>query len=167
MKHLVKTGILGFTLALAGFALEAQTKTINLGQTSVASGSGFVSGIHSLGSQEAMNANQSETVPQALGLRTVVGCLSMTAGTYVIAGGAPGPKQFRIVSGDVSSLKGKIGRTIKVVGIVGKNDSLANQNGLYNAGSTTGVGYLTIEAQKISQVSFNCEGGKEWAGDHE
>ena len=167
MKHLVKTGILGFTLALAGVALHAQTKTINLGQTSVAPSWGFVSGIHGLGSQEAMNANQSETVPQALGLRTVVGCLSMTAGTYVIAGGAPGPKQFRIVSGDVSSLKGKIGRTIKVVGIVGKNDALANQNGLYNAGSTTGVGYLTIEAQKISQVSFNCEGGKEWAGDHE
>ena len=36
MKHLVRTGILGFTLALAGVALHAQTKTINLGQTSVA-----------------------------------------------------------------------------------------------------------------------------------
>jgi hypothetical protein len=78
--------------------------------------------------QEAMNASQSETEPQALGLRTVVGCLSKTTGTYVITGGAPGPKQFRIVSGDVSSLKGKIGHTITVVGIVGKNDALANQN---------------------------------------
>ena len=101
-----------------------------------------------------------------LGLRTVVGCLSKTAGTYVITGGAPGPKQFRIVSGDVSSLRGKLGYTIKVVGIIGKNDALANQNGLYNAGSTTGVGYLTIEAQKISQVYVNCSGiGKEWSGD--
>jgi len=117
--------------------------------------------------QEAMNTNQSETVPQPLGLRTVVGCLSKTAGTYVITGGAPGPKQFRIVSGDVSSLKGKIGHTIKVVGIVDKNDALANQNELYNEGSTTGVGYLTIEAQKISEVYGNCsEPGKEWAGDH-
>jgi len=167
MKHLVRTGILGFTLALASCALQAQTKTIDLGQTSVAPSSGLVSALHIVGSQEAMNANESETVPQALGLRTVVGCLSMTAGTYVVAGGAPGPKQFRIVAGDVSSLKGKIGRTVKVVGIVGKNDALANQNGLYNAGSTTGVGYLTIEAQKISEVSFSCEGGKEWAGDHE
>ena len=70
MKHLVRTGILGFTLALAGVALHAQTKTINLGQTSVAPSWGFVSGIHGLGSQEAMNANQSETVPQALGLTT-------------------------------------------------------------------------------------------------
>ncbi len=167
MKHLVKTVILGLTFALATCAVQTQTKAIDPGQTSVAVKSVFVSALHTLGLQEAMNANQSETVPQALGLRTVVGCLSMTAGTYVIAGGAPGPKQFRIVSGDVSSLKGKIGRTIKVVGIVGKNDALANQNGLYNEGTTTGVGYLTIEAQKISQVSVNCsEGGKEWAGDH-
>ena len=117
--------------------------------------------------QETMNPNRSEIVPQATGLRTVVGCLSRTAGTYVITGGAPGPKQFRIVSGDLSSLKGKIGHTIKVVGIVGKNDASANQNGLYDEGSTTGVGYLTIEAQKISEVYGNCsEAGKEWAGDH-
>jgi len=117
--------------------------------------------------QETMNQNRAEVVPQATGLRTVVGCLSKTAGTYVITGGAPGPKQFRIVSGDVSSLRGKIGHTVKVVGIVGKNDALANQNGLYNEGSTTGAGYLTIEAQKISEVYGNCsEAGKEWAGDH-
>ncbi len=117
--------------------------------------------------QDAANSNRPETVPQETGLRTVVGCLSKTADTYVITGGAPGPKQFRIVSGDVSSLKKKIGHTMKVVGIVGKNDALANQNGLYNEGSTTGVGYLTIEARKISEVYGNCsEAGKEWAGEH-
>ena len=117
--------------------------------------------------QYAANANRSETVPQDTGMRTVVGCMSKTADTYVITGGAPGPKQFRIVSGDVSSLKGKIGHTMKVVGIVAKNDALANQNGLYNEGSTTGVGFLTIEAQKISEVYGNCsEAGKEWTGDH-
>jgi hypothetical protein len=117
--------------------------------------------------QQAINADQSENVPQPLGLRTVVGCLSKSGDTYVITGGAPGPKQFRIVSGDVSSLKRKIGHTIKVVGIVGKNDALANQDGLYNEGSTTGVGYLTIESQKLLEVYGNCsEAGKEWAGDH-
>jgi hypothetical protein len=117
--------------------------------------------------EEQMAAEQQGDAHNPLGLRTVVGCLSKTAGTYVITGGAPGPKQFRIVSGDVSSLKEKLGYTIKVVGIVGRNDALANQNGLYNAGSTTGVGYLTIEAQKISQVYVNCSGiGKEWSGDH-
>jgi hypothetical protein len=117
--------------------------------------------------QESMNDHRGETVSQQTGLRTVVGCLSKTDGTFVITGGAPGPKQFRIVAGDVSGLKGKIGHTVKVVGIVGKNDPVANQNGLYNEGSTTGVGYLTIEAQKISEVYGNCsEAGKEWAGDH-
>jgi hypothetical protein len=117
--------------------------------------------------QDAMSSNRSAIVPQETGLRTVVGCLSKTGDTYVITGGAPGPKQFRIVSGDLSSLKGKIGHTMKVVGIVEKNDALANQNDLYNEGSTTGAGYLTIEAQKISQVYGNCsEAGKEWAGDH-
>ena len=118
--------------------------------------------------QQTVNPNLSETVPQHLGLETVVGCLSKTDGAYVITGGAPGAKQFRIISGDVSMLKGKLQHTINVVGIVAKNDALANQNGLYNEGSTTGVGYLTIEAQKIKDVYGNCsESGKEWEGDHE
>lgn len=117
--------------------------------------------------QEATNTGRPESLPQPTGLRTVVGCLSKTADTYVVTGGAPGPKQFRIVSGNVSALKGKIGHTVKVVGMVGKNDALANQNGLYNEGSTTGVGYLTIEARKVSEVYGNCsEPGKEWAGEH-
>jgi len=116
---------------------------------------------------QSMIDNRPEPLTQPIGLRTVVGCLSETDRTYVITGGAPGPKQFRIVSGDVSSLKGKIGHTVEVVGIVGKNDALANQNGIYNEGSTTGVGYLTIDAQKIRQLYGNCsEPGKEWAGDH-
>ena len=117
--------------------------------------------------QKEMTDKRSATVDQPTGLRTVVGCLSKTDKTYVITGGAPGPKQFRIVSGDVSSLKGKINHTIEVVGIVGKNDALANQNGIYNEGTTTGVGYLTIDVQKIKQLYGNCsEPGKEWAGDH-
>ena len=127
--------------------------------------------------QDATNDSQVRTMQMAaeqegdahnpIGLRTVVGCLSITAGTFVITGGAPGPKQFRIVAGDVSSLRGKLGHTVKVVGMIGRNNALANQNGLYNAGSTTGAGYLTIEAQKISQVYVNCSGiGKEWPGDH-
>jgi len=116
---------------------------------------------------QSMIDNRPEPLTQPIGLRTVVGCLSETDRTYVITGGAPGPKQFRIVSGDVSSLKGKIGHTVEVVGIVGKNDALANQNGIYNEGSTTGVGYLTIDAQKIRQLYGNCsEPGKEWTGDH-
>lgn len=117
--------------------------------------------------QQSANPNLAETVPQHLGLETVIGCLSRTNGVYVLTGGAPGAKQFRITSGDTSMLKGKLQHTVKVVGIVAENDALANQNDLYNEGSTTGVGYLTIDAQKIKDVYGNCsESGKEWPGDH-
>jgi len=104
MTHLAKIAMLGITLALVTSAAQAQTKSTHA------------------------NANDDGTVPQPLGLRTVVGCVSRTAGTYVITGGAPGPKQFRIVSGDVSSLESRMGYTVKVVGIVGKNDPLANSS---------------------------------------
>ena len=99
-------------------------------------------------------------------LRTVVGCLSRTADTYVITGGAPGPKQFRIVGGDTSLLKGKIGYTVKVVGLVGTSDPVQMMITPYNEGSTTGVSYHTVVAQKIKIVYGNCsESGKEYAGD--
>ncbi|HMD42020.1 MAG TPA: hypothetical protein VKH45_03000 [Candidatus Acidoferrum sp.] len=49
MKHLAKKTILGLTLALATSAVQAQTKTIGFGQTSVALSSVFVSALHTLG----------------------------------------------------------------------------------------------------------------------
>jgi hypothetical protein len=49
MKHLAKTAILGLTLVLATSAVQAQTKTIGFGRTSVALSSGFVSALHTLG----------------------------------------------------------------------------------------------------------------------
>src|SRR5271165_5679978 len=49
MKHLAKKTILGLTLALATSAVQAQTKTIGFGQTSVALSSDFVSALHTLG----------------------------------------------------------------------------------------------------------------------
>jgi hypothetical protein len=101
-------------------------------------------------------------------LRTVVGCLSKTANTYVITGGAPGPKQFRIIGGDTRALKGQIGHTVSVVGMVSTNDAEENMITPYNEGTTTGVGYNTIVAQKIKKVYGNCsEAGKEYPGDHQ
>ena len=118
--------------------------------------------------QEAAKADGGAAPQQELGQRTIVGCLARTGGKYVISGGGPGPNQYRIVSGDISGLKGKLGHTVKVVGIIGKNDGLANQNGLYNSGTTTGVGYFTIDAQKVYDLHANCSNsGGNWNGDHE
>ena len=39
------------------------------------------------------------------------------------------------------ALKGKLGHTVEVTGPVGQKESGATTNGLYNSGSTTGVGY--------------------------
>ncbi len=104
---------------------------------------------------------------QKLELRTVVGCLSQTADTYVLTGGAPGAKQFRIVGGNVAPLKGKIGQTVKVVGMVGKSDPAQVAAPPYNEGSTTGVGYETIIAQKIRVMGGLCSRpGQEWKGEH-
>ena len=114
----------------------------------------------------ANNMDSPESSQKKLELRTVVGCLSRTADTYVITGGAPGPKQFRIVGGDTSPLKGKIGYTVKVVGMVGTSDPVEMMITPYNEGSTTGVTYNTVIAQKLKIVYGNCsEAGKEFAGD--
>jgi hypothetical protein len=113
------------------------------------------------------SADAPDPSQKKLELRTVVGCLSRTDGTYVITGGAPGPKQFRIVGGDVSQLKGKIGYTVKVVGLVGTSDPVQMMITPYNEGSTTGVTYNTVIAQKLKIIYGNCsEGGKEYVGDH-
>jgi hypothetical protein len=117
----------------------------------------------------AANASDSQTENnQKLELRTVEGCLSKTASTYVITGGGPGPKQFRIVDGDTSMLKGKIGQTVRVVGMVGQSDPVAVASPPFNEGSTTGAGYETIVARKIKIIGGLCSHpGQEWKGDHE
>jgi hypothetical protein len=114
-----------------------------------------------------MTVKNGGLAPQQLGLETVQGCLSKTGSTYVILGGGGAGKQFRIVSGDVSGFKHAEGQDVQVVGIVGKNDPLENQNSLVNEGTTTGAGYLTIQAQKLKVIGAHCGlPGKEWAGDH-
>jgi len=119
----------------------------------------------------AQDGSMSTTNPDRQGkpeLRTVVGCLSKTDHTYVITGGGPGPKQFRIIGGDTLMLKGEIGQSVEVVGMVGKNDPEENVTRPSNEGTTTGVGYNTIMVQKVKILGGLCSfPGKEWPGDHE
>ncbi len=96
----------------------------------------------------AGNSNQST-------MQTVRGCLSQTDHTYVLLGTAP-VRQYRIVGGDLEALKGKIGHTVEITGAVGNRESGASPNGMYNPGSTTGVGYATITAEGVKEIYANC-----------
>ena len=121
-----------------------------------------------ISAQENMGTagGESGDKPVPLEQRTVVGCLSKTANTYLITGGAPGPKQFRIIGGDTSILKGRIGQTVRVVGMVGESDPSKVSAPPFNEGSTTGVGYNTIVVQKIKVVGGLCSNaGEEYPGD--
>lgn len=108
--------------------------------------------------------NLSQNKPQ---LMTVVGCLTKTGNTYVITGGSPGAQVFRIISGDTSMLKGKQEQTVKVIGMVAESNPAKDAAPPYNGGSTTGVGYETIAAQKITVLGGLCSNpGQEWKGAH-
>ena len=102
------------------------------------------------------NAQPTETATGEHEVKTVVGCLSKNGHIYNLTGGSNGPKEFRIVSNDTSWLNREVGHTIKVIGTVSQNNASANQNETYNAGSTTGVGYLIIYAQKMTEIYANC-----------
>lgn len=114
-------------------------------------------------SAQESQENQAGAAPQVAGVRTVEGCLSTTNGIYTITGGGPGPKQYRIIGGDTSALRGKIEYTVRVTGTVAKNDPVENITTPYNEGTTTGAGWNTIRAQSVKVIHANCsEPGKEY-----
>lgn len=104
----------------------------------------------------ATNANQAGSTSQGHKVQTIEGCLSKTGDIYIITGGTNTPREFRIDSNDTSWLNHQLGHTIKVVGTVTKNNPSANEKQPYNAGSTTGVGYLIVHAQKMTDVASTC-----------
>ncbi len=114
--------------------------------------SGFAAGQTGGSGSSSAQTSQTSNSPK---LQTVRGCLSKTGNTYVILGGNP-VRQYRIVGGDTEALKNKLGHTVEVTGAVGQKESGATTNGLYNSGSTTGVGYDTITAQSVKEVFANC-----------
>lgn len=100
-------------------------------------------------------------------LRTVIGCLSKTGKSYVITGGGPGPKEFRIIAGDTSMLRGKVGQTVSVVGFVRESSPVDSSAPPYYEGSTTGVTYNVIDAREISVKGGLCSNpGEEYPGVH-
>ena len=88
-------------------------------------------------------------------VRTVEGCLSFTDHTYVITGGNR-PRQFRIIGGNTDPLRGKLGHTVAVTGLVGNSNPEENATNPANEGTTTGVTYNTVMAQSVKDVAPNC-----------
>jgi hypothetical protein len=114
-----------------------------------------VSGQNTAGSDQGAFAGnrQAATGP----VQTLRGCLSHTANTYVLLGlGSTPLMQYRITGGNTGALKGKLGHTLEVTGSVGNQESGASPNGIYDMGSTTGVGYATLDAQSVKNVYANC-----------
>jgi hypothetical protein len=126
---------------------------------------GLLSAGLAVAQERGMN-NNGQDQAQKPELMTVVGCLSQSGHTYVITGGAPGPQQFRIVGGNTALLKGKVGQTVAVAGMVGQSNPAEDAAPPYHEGSTTGVGYETIVAQRVKIMGGNCSNpGQEWKGD--
>jgi len=108
--------------------------------------------------QNSMPASDQKAYqPQtALVPRSIEGCLVNNGHRYILAVVGELPKQYRIISGDTTALRGKIGHTVQVNGDAGKSDPremILNYNMLE---ATTGVGYDTISAVSVKDVLPNC-----------
>ena len=88
-------------------------------------------------------------------VQAVQGCLSYTNNTYVITGG-DSQRQYRIIQGDTSELRGKQGHTVTVTGVVGQNEPRENTTEPPNEGTTTGVTYNTIMVRSVKDIAPNC-----------
>jgi hypothetical protein len=76
--------------------------------------------------------------------RRVQGCLAYNGVSYVLAVVSNGPKQYRVVGGNVDALRGKLGHTVEIDGMAGQNDRREMVMNWDQREATTGVGWYTI-----------------------
>lgn len=88
--------------------------------------------------------------------RHVEGCLAYNGVSYVLAVVSNGPKQYRVVGGDVEGLRGKVGHTVEIVGPTGQNSPQAMVENWDQRQATTGVGWYTITADQVRDITSNC-----------
>ncbi len=88
--------------------------------------------------------------------RRVQGCLAYNGVSYVLAVVSNGPKQYRVVGGNVDALRGKLGHTIEIDGMTGRNDPRKAIMNWDQREATTGVGWYTISADRVIDVTSNC-----------
>jgi hypothetical protein len=85
----------------------------------------------------------------------VEGRLSRSGHTYVVTGGDK-PKQYRITQGYVTALKGTLGHTVRVTGLLGQSDGVENVVPPFGEGPTTGVTDSTIAMTSSRDISSSC-----------
>jgi hypothetical protein len=88
--------------------------------------------------------------------RRIEGCLAYNGVSYVLAVVSNGPKQYRVVGGDVDALHGKVGHTVEIDGPTGRNNPQAMIENWDQREATTGVGWYTITAAQVRDVTSNC-----------
>lgn len=132
VNHLVRTVLLGLTLVLASSAVQAQTKTIAYGQTSVTLNSGFVSALGNLGvTPGVVRPSELEegkvTFPVTGGvvdLKTARGEISHSGGLTLTAGST----EVRLQSFTIDTT----GSSPVLTGLVIVNDKLVGRLPLFN-----------------------------------
>lgn len=108
-------------------------------------------------SQEISSQNQSSKAEQQENtFRRLEGCLAYNGVSYVLAVVSNGPKQYRVVGGDVDALRGKVGHTVEIDGPTGRNNPQAMIENWDQREVTTGVGWYTITADQVHDVTSNC-----------
>ena len=115
----------------------------------------MLSSFATLVSQE-INSQSSATRPEENTFRKVEGCLAYNGVSYVLAVVSNGPKQYRVIGGDIDALKGKVGHTVEIDGPTGRNNPQAMVENWDQREATTGVGWYTITAERVHDVTSNC-----------
>ncbi len=98
----------------------------------------------------------SATQKQGSEYRRIEGCLAYNGVSYVLAVVSNGPKQYRVVGGNVDALHGKVGHTVEIDGPTSRNNPQAMIENWDQREATTGVGWYTITADHIHDVTSNC-----------
>ncbi len=102
------------------------------------------------------NAQSQSSVANGGEFRRIEGCLAYNGVSYVLAVVSNGPKQYRVVGGDVDALRGKVGHTVEIDGPTRRNNPQAMIENWDQREATTGVGWYTITADQVRDVTSNC-----------
>ena len=101
------------------------------------------------------DSSQGQNVAQPVH-RRIEGCLAFNGVSYVLAVVSNGPKQYRVVGGNVEQLRGKLGHTVQIEGMAAPSDPREMVMNWDMREATTGVGWYNITAEQVRNVTSNC-----------